>query len=84
MARWLDLVQLADHESSFRASSEGVGRDARGAWQVHQDDCGSLETGKFADYAVASANPWTTSAPEWPEITFSETRIGGQVAWQES
>jgi len=54
------------------------------AWQVHQDDCGSLETGKFADYAVASANPWTTSAPEWPEITLSETRIGGQVAWQES
>lgn len=52
------------------------------AWQVHQDDCGSLEVGKYADYSIASANPWTTEAETWPDITFSETRIGGEVAWQ--
>lgn len=52
------------------------------AWQTHQDDCGTLEVGKFADYAIASANPWTTDAAAWPDITFRETRIGGAVAWQ--
>ena len=53
------------------------------AWQVHQDDCGSLEVGGRADYAIASANPWTTSPDAWPDITFSETRIGGEIAWQQ-
>jgi len=52
------------------------------AWQVHQDDCGSLEVGKRADYAIASANPWSSTPDEWPAITFSETRLGGEVAWQ--
>ncbi|MDQ1249046.1 MAG: hypothetical protein QG597_3420, partial [Actinomycetota bacterium] len=33
-------------------------------------------------YAIASANPWTTDAAAWPDITFRETRIGGAVAWQ--
>lgn len=54
------------------------------AWQTHQDDCGTLEVGTFADYAIASANPWTTDAAAWPDITFRETRIGGAVAWQRS
>lgn len=54
------------------------------AWQTHQDDCGTLEVGKFADYAIASANPWTTDAAAWPDITFRETRLGGAVAWQRS
>jgi predicted amidohydrolase YtcJ len=54
------------------------------AWQVHQDDCGSLEVGKKADYAIASANPWSTDAETWADITFRETRIGGAVAWQSS
>lgn len=52
------------------------------AWQVHQDDCGSLEVGKRADYAIASANPWANEPEAWPDITFSETRLGGVVAWQ--
>lgn len=52
------------------------------AWQTHQDDCGSLEVGKRADYAIASSNPWTTNPEAWSDITFSETRIGGVVAWQ--
>lgn len=54
------------------------------AWQTHQDDCGTLEVGTFADYAIASANPWTTDAAAWPDITFRETRLGGAVAWQRS
>jgi len=70
----------ADERISAAQALRTVTTDA--AWQVHQDDCGSLEVGKWADYAIASANPWTTSAEEWPDITFTETRIGGEVAWR--
>jgi len=52
------------------------------AWQIHMDDRGSLEVGKLADFAIASANPWTTAPEEWAEIAISETRLSGTVAWQ--
>lgn len=68
-----------DERVSAQQALRAITTDA--AWQVHQDDCGSLEVGKRADYAIASADPWATSAATWPDITFSETRIGGEVAW---
>ena len=52
------------------------------AWQIHADDRGSLEAGKRADWAVVSADPWSTDASEWAEITVSETYIDGTPAWQ--
>jgi hypothetical protein len=52
------------------------------AWQIHADDRGSLEVGKRADWAVVSADPWSTDASEWAEITVSETYIDGTPAWQ--
>jgi predicted amidohydrolase YtcJ len=52
------------------------------AWQIHADDRGSLEVGKRADWAVVSADPWSTAASEWAEITVSETYIDGTPAWQ--
>jgi predicted amidohydrolase YtcJ len=52
------------------------------AWQIHGDDRGSLEVGKLADFAIASSNPWTTDPTEWGDIAFTETRLGGEVAWR--
>lgn len=52
------------------------------AWQIHADDRGSLEVGKVADFAIVSANPWSTDPTEWADITVDETRLGGTVAWQ--
>lgn len=52
------------------------------AWQIHADDRGSLEVGKRADWAVASADPWSSDPDGWADITFSETFIGGEPAWQ--
>jgi predicted amidohydrolase YtcJ len=52
------------------------------AWQIHADDRGSLEVGKRADFAVASANPWATEPSTWADITFTETYIDGTPAWQ--
>jgi len=52
------------------------------AWQIHADDRGSLEVGKRADFAVASANPWSTDPSTWADITFTETYIDGTPAWQ--
>jgi len=52
------------------------------AWQIHADDRGSLEVGKRADWAVASANPWASDPDGWADISFTETFIGGEPAWQ--
>jgi len=52
------------------------------AWQIHADDRGSLEVGKRADWAVVSADPWSTDATSWADITVSETYIDGTPAWQ--
>ncbi len=52
------------------------------AWQIHADDRGSLSVGKRADFAVASADPWSTDPNAWPEIEFHETYIDGSVAFQ--
>ena len=51
------------------------------AWQIHADDRGTLEVGKRADFAVASANPWTADASTWADITIQETYIDGSVAY---
>jgi predicted amidohydrolase YtcJ len=59
---------------------DAVTRNA--AWQIHADDRGSLEVGKRADFAVASANPWSTDPSAWADITFTETYIDGTPAWQ--
>jgi predicted amidohydrolase YtcJ len=59
---------------------DAVTRNA--AWQIHADDRGSLEVGKRADFAVASANPWSTDPSTWADITFTETYIDGTPAWQ--
>ncbi len=52
------------------------------AWQIHADDRGSLEVGKRADFAIASADPWSTDPSTWADITFTETYIDGTPAWQ--
>ena len=52
------------------------------AWQIFGDDRGTLEPGKLADFAVVSANPWTADPDGWADITVSQTRLGGAVAWE--
>jgi predicted amidohydrolase YtcJ len=52
------------------------------AWQIHADDRGSLEVGKRADWAVVSADPWTTDPSTWADITVHQTVIDGTPAWQ--
>lgn len=68
--------ERVDPASALRA----ITTDA--AWQIHGDDRGSLEVGKYADFAIASDNPWTTDPAGWADITIAETRLGGEVAWQ--
>jgi len=69
-----------DERIPASAALTAITRDA--AWQIHADDRGVLRIGAKADFAVASADPWTTDPEVWPEITFRETRLGGRVAWQ--
>ncbi len=52
------------------------------AWQIHADDRGSLEVGKRADWAVVSADPWSSDAATWADIEVHETYIDGTPAWQ--
>ena len=59
-----------------------AGITTHAAWQIHADDRGSLAVGRCADFAVASADPWSTDHSAWPDITFAETYIDGTPAWQ--
>lgn len=52
------------------------------AWQIHADDRGTLAVGKHADFAVVSADPWTTEPDAWPEITVAATYLDGTLAHQ--
>jgi predicted amidohydrolase YtcJ len=52
------------------------------AWQIHADDRGTLEVGKRADFAVGSENPWASDPAGWDAITFTQTYIDGEIAYE--
>ncbi len=52
------------------------------AWQIHADDRGTLAVGKRADFAVASADPWSSDPDSWPDVEFHETYVDGTAAYQ--
>lgn len=52
------------------------------AWQIHADDRGSLTVGKRADFAVASADPWSSDPASWPDIDIHATYIDGTPAYE--
>lgn len=71
----LNPAECATPEQALTAITTGA------AWQIHADDRGSLEVGKRADYAVVSADPWTSDADGWDKITVNETYIDGTLAF---
>ena len=52
------------------------------AWQIHADDRGTLEVGKRADYAVVSADPWSSDPASWADIAVHQTFIDGTLAYE--
>ena len=71
----LNAAECATAEQALAAITTNA------AWQIHADDRGTLEVGKAADFAVASANPWSSDPSGWADITFQATYVGGEVAW---
>lgn len=72
----LNAAECATPEQALAAITTNA------AWQIHADDRGSLEVGKAADFALASANPWDSAPEGWADISFSATYVGGEIAWQ--
>ena len=72
----LNAAECATREQGLAAITSNA------AWQIHADDRGSLEVGKRADFAIASADPWTSDPAGWDSITFQATYIDGTPAWQ--
>jgi len=49
------------------------------AWQMHADDqIGSIEVGKQADFTVLSANPYQVAPAQWRSIKPTATWLGGK------
>ncbi len=55
------------------------------AYELHQDDeTGSLEVGKFADFIVLDRNPLKVPAEEIAKTMIFETVVGGKVVYKAS
>jgi predicted amidohydrolase YtcJ len=53
------------------------------AWQLFaENETGSLEVGKYADLVVLSADPYTVSAAELPELAVVETYLAGRQVYE--
>lgn len=72
----LNAAECATSEQALAAITTNA------AWQIHADDRGSLQVGKRADFAIASADPWSSDPAGWDAITFHATFIEGTPAWQ--
>ena len=70
----------ADERISAEAALRAVTIDA--AWQTHTDHVlGSLEPGKYADFAILSSDPRTVDPSAIGDITVQQTRLGGAITW---
>ena len=72
----LNAAECATPEQALAAITTNA------AWQIHADDRGTLEVGKRADYAVVSADPWSSDPHTWADITVNQTFIDGTVAYE--
>ncbi len=76
--RVLAAEQRIGIDAAIRAETLGP------AWQLHLDkDIGSLEPGKFADFAVLSGNPRTTAPDRLRELTVDATYLMGRQTYGE-
>jgi predicted amidohydrolase YtcJ len=82
LRRTLDDDQVLGPDERVDAATALRAITSDAAWQIHADDRGSLAVGQLADFALASADPWTSDPESWADITVDETRLGGTVAWQ--
>ena len=53
-----------------------------GLQNFEEQDRGSIEVGKLADFVILDRNPLTAPAMEIRTIGISETIIGGRCVWQ--
>lgn len=68
--------ECASRESAIRAMTSTA------AWQIgSEDEIGSLEAGKFADFVILDANPATVSPDKIKDIKVLETWMGGQQTY---
>jgi len=44
-----------------------------------EDEIGSIEVGKKADFTILDANPLTTKAENWPDIAIWGVVLDGQM-----
>ena len=76
-----DLVLNANEKVSINDALKAVTIDA--AYQLKMDDkVGSVQAGKYADFAIVNQNPMKTDAYKIRDIEVNETWVNGQQVFK--
>jgi hypothetical protein len=72
---------LPDQRVTMQVALEGFTVDA--AWAgFAEDDVGSLEIGKYADFVVLDRDPFAVDAGDIPDIRVLRTVVGGETVYE--
>jgi predicted amidohydrolase YtcJ len=82
VTRQLDGGEIVGPDERIDQASALAGYTINGAAAIHrEDEVGSIEVGKLADFAVLDRDPFTATVDALPSISVTETIVGGRTCW---
>jgi len=79
----LPLVTLVPEEAIDRITALKMATTWASEYMMAEDTIGTLEPGKFADFAILDRDFFTIPVAEIPEIEVVLTGLGGQIIYDQ-
>ena len=77
------MVTLVPEEAIDRVTALKMATTWASEYMMGEDTIGTLEPGKFADFAILDRDFFTIPVAEIPEIEVVLTGLGGQIIYDE-